>query len=89
MASVTKEPIPGASAAGPTMVTAGGAGGEAAVHKGRGPVGPSLGDLAIGSPVPYPQVQAPRAGDVRAGDLGLSIAPVNKQPAAAYLLKGR
>ena len=67
------------------MVTAVGAEGAAAVDKGRGPVGPSVADLAIGSPVPYPPVQAPRAGDVRAGYLGLSIAPVNKQPAAAYL----
>ena len=31
-------------------------------------------------------MQAPRAGDVRAGYLGLYIAPVNKQPAPAYLL---
>ena len=58
----------------------------AAVAKGRGPVGPSLADLAIGSPVPFPPVQAPRASDVRAGYLGLYIAPVNKQPAPAYLL---
>ena len=86
MASVTKEAVPGAFTAGPTMWTAAGAEGAAAVDKGRGPVGPSLADLAIGSPVPYPPVQAPQAGDVRAGYLGLSIAPVNKQPAPAYLL---
>ena len=58
----------------------------AAVDKARGPVGPSLADLAIGSPVPFPVVQPPRASDVRAGFLGLYIAPVNKQPAPAYLL---
>ena len=58
----------------------------AAVDKGREPVGPSLADLAIGSPVPLPPVQAPHAGDVRAGYLGLYTAPVNKQPAPAYLL---
>ena len=61
------------------MVTAAGAKRAAAVDKGRGPVGPSLADLAIGSPVAYPPVQAPRASDVRAGYLGLGIAPVNKQ----------
>ena len=66
------------------MVTAAGAEGAAAVDKGRGPVGPSLSDLAIGSPVPLPPVQMYRAGHVRAGFVGLSIAPVNKQP--AYLL---
>ena len=60
--------------------------GAAAVDKGPGPVGPSLADLAIGSPVPFPPVQAPRASVVRAGYLGLYIAPVNKQPAPAYLL---
>ena len=86
LASATKEPVPGASSAGPTMVTAAGAEGAAVADKGRGPVGPSLSDLAIGSPVAFPPVQAPRAGDVRAGFLGLSIAPVNKQPAPAYLL---
>ena len=58
----------------------------AAVDKARGPLGPSLADLAIGSPVPFPAVQPPRASDVRAGFLGLYIAPVNKQPAPAYLL---
>ena len=58
----------------------------AAVDKGQGPVGPSLADLAIGSPVPFPPVQALQASDVRAGYLGLYIAPVNKQPAPAYLL---
>ena len=31
-------------------------------------------------------MQAPTAGDVHAGYLGLSIAPVNKQPASVYLL---
>ena len=46
----------------------------------------SLADLAIGAPVPFPPVQPPRASDVRAGYLGLYIAPVNKQPAPAYLL---
>ena len=58
----------------------------AAVDKGQVPVGPSLADLAIGSPVPFPPVQAPRASDVRAGYLGLYIAPVNKQPTPADLL---
>ena len=58
----------------------------AAVDKARGPVGPSLADLAIKSPVPFPAVQPPRASDVRAGYLGLYIAQVNKQPAPAYLL---
>ena len=58
----------------------------AAVDKTRGQVGPSLDDLAIGSPVPFPAVQPARASDVRAGYLGLYIAPVNKQPAPAYLL---
>ena len=53
---------------------------------GQGPLGPSLADLSIGSPVPFPSVRAPRAGDVRAGFLGLIIAPANKQPAPAYLL---
>ena len=48
----------------------------AAVDKGRGPVGPSLADLAIGSPVPFPPVQAPRASDVRAGYLELYMAAV-------------
>ena len=67
------------------MVTAAGER-AAAVDKGRGPVGPSLADLAIGFPVPFPPVQAPRASDVRAGYLGLYIAPVSKQPAPAYLL---
>ena len=87
LASVTKEPVPGASEAEPAMVTAADER-AAAVDKGRGPVGPSLADLAIGSPVPFPPVQAPWAGDVRAGYLGLYIAPVKKQPAPAYLLKG-
>ena len=67
------------------MVTAAGER-AAAVHKARGPVGPSLADLAIGSPVPFPPVQPARASDVRAGYLGLYIAPVNKHPAPAYLL---
>ena len=67
------------------MVTAAGER-AAAVDKGRGPVGPSLADLAIGSPVTFPPEQPPRASDVRAGYLGLYIAPVNKQPAPAYLL---
>ena len=84
-ALVTKDPVPGASEAGPAMVTAAGER-AAAVDKGRGAVGPSLADLAIGSPVPFPPVQAPRASDVRAGYLRLYIAPVNKQPAPAYLL---
>ena len=66
------------------MVTAAGET-AAAVDKGRGLVGPSLADLAIGSPVPFPLVQAPWASDVRAGYLGLYI-PINKQPAPAYLL---
>ena len=51
-----------------------------------GGMGPSLANLAIGSPGPFLPVQAPRASDVRAGYLGLYIAPVNKQPATAYLL---
>ena len=55
LASVTKEPVPGASEAEPTMVTAADER-AAAVDKGRGPVGPSLADLAIGSPVPFPPV---------------------------------
>ena len=67
------------------MVTAAGER-ASAVHKARGPVGPSLADLAIGSPVPFPPVQPARASGVRAGYLGLYIAPVNKQPAPAYLL---
>ena len=86
LVSATKEPVPGASAAGPTKVAAAGAEGAAAVDKGGGPVGPSLSDLAIESPAPFPPVQTHRAGDVRAGFLGLSIAPVNKQLAPAYLL---
>ena len=81
-----KEPLPGASTAGPTMVTATGAKGAAAFDKGPGCVGPSLSDLAIGSPVYFPPVQPQRPGDVRAGFLGLSIIPVNKQPAPACLL---
>ena len=85
LVSVTKEPVPGASEAEPAMMTAAGER-TAAVDKGRGPVGPSFADLAIGSPVPFPPVQAPPASDVRAGYLGLYIAPVNKQPAPAYLL---
>ena len=48
MASVTNEPVLGASVAGPTMVTAAGAEGAAAVDEGRGHVGPSMADLAIG-----------------------------------------
>ena len=87
LVSVTKEPVPGASGAEPAMVTAAGERAEA-FDKGRGPVGPLLADPAIGSPVPFPPVQAPRASDVRAGYLGLYIAPVNKQPAPAYLLNG-
>ena len=79
LASATKEPVPGASEAEPAMVRAAGER-AAAVDKGRGPVGPLLADLAIGSPVPFPPVQAPRASDVRAGYLGLYIAPVNQQP---------
>ena len=67
------------------MVTAAGKR-AVAVDKGRGPVGPSLADLAIGSPVPFPPVQAPRASDVRAGYLGLYIVPVIEQSAPAYLL---
>ena len=51
-----------------------------------GPVGPSLSDLAIGSLVPFPPVQTYHAGHVRVGFVGLSIAPVSKQPAPAYLL---
>ena len=85
LASVTKEPVLGASEAEPAMVTAAGER-AAAFDKGRGPVGPSLADLAIGSRVPFPPVQAPRASDVRTGYFGLYIAPVNKQPAPAYLL---
>ena len=85
LVSATKEPVPGASGAEPAMVTAAGER-AAAVDKARGPVGPSLADLAIGSPVPFPPVQPPRASDVRAGYLGLYIAPVYKQPAPAYLL---
>ena len=49
-------------------------------------MGTSLANLAIGSPVPFPPVEAPRASDVLAGYLRLYIAPVNKQPAPAYLL---
>ena len=86
LALATNEPVPGASAAGPTMVIAAGAWGEGAVDKGREPAGPSLSDLAIGPPVPFPPVQTHHAGDVRTGFLGLSIALVNKQPAPAYLL---
>ena len=57
LASVTKEPVPGASEAEPATVRA--ADERAAlVDKGPGPVGPSLADLAIGSPVPFPPVQA-------------------------------
>ena len=85
LASVTKEPVPGALEAEPAMVRAADER-AVAVDKGRGPVGPSLADLAIGSPVPFPPVQAARASDVRAGYLGLYIAPANKQPAPAYLL---
>ena len=85
LASMTKEPVPGALEAEPTMVTATDER-AAAVDKGRGPVSPSLANLGIGSLVPFHPVQAPRAGDVRAGYLGLYIAPVNKQPALAYLL---
>ena len=85
LALVTKEPVLGASEAEPAMVRAADER-AVAVDKGRGPVGPSLADLAIGSPVPFRPVQAPRASDIRAGDLGLYIAPVNKQPAPAYLL---
>ena len=85
LVSAMKEPVPGASGAEPAMVTAADER-AAAVDKARGPVGPSLADLAIGSPVPFPAVQPPRASDVRAGYLGLYIAPVNKQPAPAYLL---
>ena len=85
MASVTKEPVLGASEAQPTMMRAADDR-AAAVDKGRGPAGPSLADLAIRSPVPFPPVQAPRASDVGAGYLGLYIAPVNKQPATAYLV---
>ena len=70
LALVTKEPVPGASEAEPAMVRAGDER-AAAVDKGRGPVGPSLTDLAIGSPVPFPQVQAARASDVRVGYFGL------------------
>ena len=85
LASVRKEPVPGASEADPAMVRAADKR-AAVVDKGPGPVGPSLADLAFRSPVPFPPVQAPRASDVRAGYLGLYIAPVNKQPAPAYLL---
>ena len=77
LVSAMKEPVPGASRAEPAMA--------AAVDKARGPVGPLLADLAIGSPVPFPAVQPPRASDVHAGYLGLYIAPVNKQPAPEYL----
>ena len=52
LASVTKEPVPGASEAEPAMVTA-------AVDKGRGPVGQSLANVAIGYPVPFPPVPGP------------------------------
>ena len=82
---MTKEPVPGASEAEPAMVRAADER-AAAVDKGRRPVGPSLADLAIGSPVPFPPVHAHRASDVRVGYLGLYIAPVNKEPAPAYLL---
>ena len=68
------------------MQRAAGTEGAAAVDKGRGPVGPSLADLAIRSPVPFLPVQAPRADDVRTGYLGLSVSPVNRKPAPAYLL---
>ena len=78
-----------ASAAGTTMETAAGAEGAVAVDKGRALVGPSLADLAIGSPGPFPPVQASRAGDVRAGYLGLSIAPVNKDGPRDISLTGR
>ena len=47
LVSAMKEPVPGASGA------------EAAVDKARGPVGPSLADLAIGSPVPFPAEATP------------------------------
>ena len=67
------------------MVTAAGER-AVAIDKGWGPVSPSLAELPIGSPVPFPPVQAPRASDVRAGYLGLYVAPVHKQPAPAYLL---
>ena len=85
LASMTKEPSAGAPEAEPAMVRAAEER-AVAVDKGRGPVGPSLAALAIGSLVPFPPVQAPRATDVRAGYLGLYIAPVNKQPAPAYVL---
>ena len=82
---VMKEPAPGASGAEPAMETAAGER-AAAVDKGLGPLDPSLADPAVGSPVPFPPVQAPQASDVRGGYLGLYIAPVNKQPAPAYPL---
>ena len=63
------------------MMTAAGA--VRAADKGWGPMEPSLSDLAIWSPGPLPPVQTYRAGHVRAGFMGLSIAPVNKPPAAA------
>ena len=59
-----------ASEAEPAMVRAAGER-AAAADKGRGPVGPSLADLAIGHPVPFPPVHASRAIDVRARYLGL------------------
>ena len=85
LASMTKEPVPGASEVRPTMVTTADER-AAAVDKGWGTVGPSLADLVMGALVPFPPVRAHRAGDVRAAYLGLYIARVHKQPAPAYLL---
>ena len=62
------------------MVTAAGVEGAAAVDKGRGPVGPSFSGLAVRSPVLFPPVQTYRTGHVRAGVLGLSVAPITPPP---------
>ena len=50
------------------------------------PAGPSLQDLDLGSPVPYPHARSYKVGPVREGFLVNGVARVGKQPAATFIL---